>query len=330
MVQNGLRHFDVASLGEIELVAKNCPYARMYFMHPVKSRMAITKAYFDYGIRDFVFDSIEEFQKILEATNFAKDLNLIVRVAVENKKSVIQLSSKFGALPHKASFLLKKARPLVKKLGVSFHVGSQCMEPEAYADAIKTTGKIIASAKVAVDIIDVGGGFPCKYPDLTPPSLENYIAAIKKAFKQIPNHHKMELWCEPGRALVAESVSYVVKVELRKKNYLYINDGTFGSLYDAGNNIDFVFPTTMIGRKSNKPLRPFSFYGPTCDSADFMKGPFWLPSDINEGDYIEIGMLGAYGSAMRTGFNGFNSSQTVVINDKNPNFKNSYHKQKVA
>ena len=112
--------------------------------------------------------------------------------------------------------------------------------------------------------------------------------------------------CEPGRALVAESGSTIVRVVLRKKQKLYINDGTYGSLFDSGFP-NIVFPARMIsnGRIISKKLTAFNFYGPTCDSMDYMKGPFVLPNNIKEGDYIELGQLGAYGITFRTNFNGF-------------------------
>ena len=105
-----------------------------------------------------------------------------------------------------------------------------------------------------------------------------------------------DLICEPGRAIVAESGSTIVKVVLRKKEKLYINDGTYGTLFDGGVP-NFVFPSKMIsnGRIQSKKLTAFSFFGPTCDSLDYMKGPFLLPNNIKEGDYIELGQLGAYG-----------------------------------
>ena len=123
--------------------------------------------------------------------------------------------------------------------------------------------------------------------------------------------------CEPGRALVAESGSTIVKVVLRKKQKLYINDGTYGSLFDAGFP-NIVFPARMIsnGRIISKKLTAFNFYGPTCDSMDYMKGPFILPNNIKEGDYLELGQLGAYGITFRTKFNGFFSDQIFEVEDK--------------
>ena len=126
-----------------------------------------------------------------------------------------------------------------------------------------------------------------------------------------------EVLCEPGRAIVAESGSAIVRVNLRKKNKLYINDGTYGSLFDAGVP-NFVLPSKMIsnGRMQSKKLTAFNFFGPTCDSLDYMKGPFILPNNIKEGDYIELGQLGAYGLTFRTNFNGFFSNKIVELKDK--------------
>ena len=272
--ENGINKFDVASINEIKLIKKIFPEARIYYMNTIKSREHIQEAYFNYGVRDFVLDTKEELQKIIEVTNNAKDLTLYIRVSISNEHAEIDLSQKFGALPSEALGLLRLAKAHAKKVGLSFHVGSQCMHPISYAKGISEVGNIIKKTKIIPDIINVGGGFPSIYPDLQPQPLENYINEIKKAFDLLKLNNKPELLCEPGRALVAESGSSIVKVVLRKKQKLYINDGTYGSLFDAG-VLNFVLPTRMIsnGRMTSKKLTSFSLYGPTCDSADFMKGP---------------------------------------------------------
>jgi len=314
---SGIERFDVASINEIKLVRKVLPKARIYYMNTVKSREHIQEAYFNYKIRDFVLDTKEELQKIIEASNNAKDLILYVRVSISNEHAEIDLSKKFGALPSEALGLLRLAKAHAKKIGLSFHVGSQCMHPISYAKGINEVGNIIKKTKITPDFINIGGGFPSIYPDLHPQPLENYINEIKKAFDHIKLDYKPELLCEPGRALVAESGSSIVKVVLRKKQKLYINDGTYGSLFDAG-VLNFVLPTRMIsnGRMTSKKLTSFSLYGPTCDSADYMKGPFILPNNLKEGDYIEIGQLGAYSLTFRTKFNGFYSDQIYEVQDK--------------
>jgi len=315
--ESGINEFDVASINEIKLIKKIFPNARAYYMNTIKNREHIRDAYFNYNIRDFAFDTKEELQKIVEATSHAKDLILYVRISISNEHAEIDLSQKFGALPSEALGLLRLAKANAKKVGLSFHVGSQCMHPISYAKGIQEIGNIIKKTKIVPDIINVGGGFPSIYPDLQPQSLDSYINEIKKAFDNLKLDKKPELLCEPGRALVAESGSSIVKVVLRKKQKIYINDGTYGSLFDAG-VLNFVLPTKMIpnGRLTSKKLTPYSLYGPTCDSADYMKGPFILPNNIKEGDYIEVGQLGAYSLTFRTKFNGFYSDQIFEVQDK--------------
>jgi len=317
ILENGINRFDVASINEIKLIKKISPKSRAYYMNTVKSREHIKEAYFNYNIRDFALDTKEELQKIVEETSGAKDLTLYVRVSISNEHAEIDLSKKFGALPGEALGLLRLAKAHAKKVGLSFHVGSQCMHPISYAKGIREVGNIIKKTKIVPDIINVGGGFPSIYPDLNPQPLENYINEIKKAFANLKLDNKPDLLCEPGRALVAESGSSIVKVILRKKQKIYINDGTYGSLFDAG-VLNFVLPTRMIpnGRMTSKKLTSFSLYGPTCDSADFMKGPFVLPNNLKEGDYIEIGQLGAYALTFRTKFNGFYSDKIFEVHDK--------------
>ena len=317
IILNDVHSFDVASINEIKLIKKLKPDAKLYFMHTIKSRESIAEAYFNLGVRDFALDSKDELQKILDSTNQAKDLNLYVRIAISNEHAEIDLSRKFGALPSEALGLVRLCKEHSKKIGISFHVGSQCMHKISFSKAIIEVGNIIKKTKIIPDIINVGGGFPSVYPDLNPEPLNNYMDEIKISLKNLKLPNMPELFCEPGRAIVAESGSAIVKVILRKKHKLYINDGTYGSLFDAGVP-NLVFPSKMIsnGRIQSKKLTAFSFFGPTCDGLDFMKGPFLLPNNIKEGDYIELGQLGAYGLTFRTKFNGFYSDQICEVSDK--------------
>ena len=317
IISNGIKDFDVASLNEIKLIKKIKPEANLYFMHTIKNKESVSSAYFDYGVKNFALDHKDELGKILEATNQAKDLNLYVRIAVSNEHAEIDLSRKFGALPSEALGLVRLCKEHSKKLGISFHVGSQCMHKISYSKGIREIGNIIKKTKIIPDIINVGGGFPSLYPDLNPGPLNNYLDEIKMSLKNLKLPKLPQIICEPGRAIVAESGSTIVKVVLRKKQNLYINDGTYGSLFDAGVP-NFVLPTKMItnGRIHSKKLTSFRFFGPTCDSLDYMKGPFLLPNNIKEGDYIELGQLGAYGLTFRTKFNGFYSNEIFELNDK--------------
>ncbi|MFN3943996.1 MAG: type III PLP-dependent enzyme [Allosphingosinicella sp.] len=313
---SGITHYDVASIAEVRMVAAAVPDATLCFMHPVKAEEAIAEAYFTHNVRTFSLDTMDELQKILRATGHAADLNLCVRLRVSSDHSKLSLASKFGAEAHEVKELLFAARQAADALGICFHVGSQAMTPAAYAEAMERVRAAIVEAAVTVDIVDVGGGFPSVYPGMEPPPLETYFDVIHKAFESLPISYSAELWCEPGRALCAEYASVLVRVEKRRGDELYINDGAYGALFDAA-HVGWRFPVKLV-RAHGSDARDvaFSFYGPTCDDLDHMAGPFLLPADVAAGDYIEIGMLGAYGCAMRTGFNGFGSDLRTIVEDE--------------
>ena len=316
IAESGINNFDVASIKEIEIIKNIRPDSICSFMHTVKSRESIKEAYFKYDIKAFSIDTKDELIKIIESTNYAKDLELYVRVSVSNEHAEIDLSKKFGAASSEASGILRLTKQYAKKIGLSFHVGSQCMHPISYAKGIAEIGNIIKKTKIIPDIINIGGGFPTIYPDLIPQSLDCYFKEIKKALANLKLNVLPEIICEPGRAIVAESGSTIVRVNLRKKQKLYINDGTYGTLFDAGVP-NIVYPARLITNRRivSKKLTSFDFYGPTCDSMDYMKGPFILPNNIKENDYIELGQLGAYGLTFRTDFNGLYSDNIFEVLD---------------
>jgi ornithine decarboxylase len=311
----GIRHFDVASLPEIEDVA-TIPDAVMHFMHPVKSRHAIRRAYHDLGVRSFSLDSEEELQKILDETGNCRELTLWVRLAVPAMNAKVPLERMFGIAGPKAAKLIVKVRQAAKELGLTFHVGSQTVTPEAYTAALAEVHRLIVKAGVVLDRLDVGGGFPSVYASGRPTELSAYIDAIRDGFENLPVGDRCRLMCEPGRALVSEAESLIVRVNHRRGNELFINDGSYGALFDAA-HLNWVFPTKRVGEHTDasEPLEPFSFWGPTCDSVDHMKGPFMLPASMKEGDYIEIGNLGAYGRAIAGRFNGYGAYEQAILLD---------------
>jgi ornithine decarboxylase len=316
----GVTHYDVASIAEVRSVRETLPKAVQCFMHPVKAEEAIAEAYFEHGVKTFSLDTVDELDKIVRATSrdgvAASDLNLLVRIRVSSDHARLSLAAKFGADPRDVSSLLFAARQAADALGICFHVGSQAMTPAAFAEAMAHVRQAIVDAAVTVDIVDVGGGFPSWYPGMEPPPMETYFSVIHAAFEALPISYSAELWCEPGRALCAEYASVLVRVEKRRGDELYINDGAYGALFDAA-HIGWRYPVRLV-RETESHTRPmaFSFYGPTCDDLDRMAGPFELPGDVGVGDYIEIGMLGAYGCAMRTQFNGFGVTDSAIVGDE--------------
>lgn len=312
----GIRKFDVASIREMELIRNLFPTAKMFLMHPVKSRATIKHAY-ALGVRDFAFDHADELQKIINCTGEANDLTLHLRLALPKGEAIMPLSGKFGADYESAIPLLKSARSLASRLGLCFHVGSQCLVVESYDNAITYARRIVDATDVQIDSIDVGGGFPVAYPEMPIPPMADYFDAIQASLRR-HSFEDLEILGEPGRALCAEGGATLARVELRKGSDLYLNDGTYGSLFDAG-QFAWKFPVTL--HRNRPPTQSantigFRFFGPTCDSADTMNGPFHLPADTCEGDWIEIGHLGAYGQTLATQFNGFYSQHTVILLDE--------------
>ena len=311
----GIRHFDVASIPEIEDAA-TIPGAHLHFMHPVKPRTAIRRAFSEFGVRSFAVDSEDELKKIVEETGGSRELTLWVRVAVAAKNSKIPLERKYGVSGAKAARLLVKARQAAHELGITFHVGSQTSTPEAFVAALDEVGKLIVKAGVVLDRLDVGGGFPSVYGDDVPAPLSAFVEAIVEGVERLPVGERCRLMCEPGRALVAEAESLIVRVDARRGNELFINDGSYGTLFDAA-HMGFTYPVRLLGRPVDpaEGLVAFSFWGPTCDTIDYMPGPFLLPSKIKEGDYIEIGNTGAYGRALGGRFNGFGAFDEALLLD---------------
>jgi ornithine decarboxylase len=311
----GIRGFDVASIREIKLVRNLFPYAQIFLMHPVKSRQTIRFAYAQ-GVRDFSFDHIDELQKLIDETGEATDLKLHLRIAVPKSKAALPLAGKFGAAFEEAVTLLRQARPFAAKLGLCFHVGSQCLEVEAYDRAICYARTLVNTAAIKIDTLDIGGGFPVAYPDMETRPWSEYFTAIRKSLSD-NDFETLEIFGEPGRAICAEGGATLARVELRKGTDLYLNDGTYGTLFDAG-HFAWKYPVKLHRNRPPAPVANtvgFRFFGPTCDSADTMNGPFNLPADTVEGDWVEIGNLGAYGQTLATQFNGFHSDYTVIVTE---------------
>ncbi len=320
MYEGGVRRFDVASIGEVRLIKGLFPDAKIYFMHPIKAPEAIREAYFTHNVRAFVLDYADELDKILIATNSAPDLELFVRMAVPKDNPgggvATDFSSKFGAKPELASELLRLCRPHCDKLGLSFHVGTQCPDPVIYSKAVGHAAQAIANSSVSVEVLDVGGGFPADLNSAMPiPAIQAFTQTIAHAIEE-NSLQNLELLCEIGRGLVACAGALIVRVEGRKDDLLYINDGTYGGLFEAGGSVGLPYPARLIRREDRSfegPIRAFRFAGPTCDSVDMMKGPFMLPADVHVGDWIQLEQLGAYGEVSRSDFNGFGKVKKIIV-----------------
>ncbi|HET6469812.1 MAG TPA: type III PLP-dependent enzyme [Geminicoccaceae bacterium] len=308
----GVRQFDTASIDEIRDVRARLPGAVCHFMHPVKSREAIAEAYHAHGVRRFVLDHRDELEKLVRETGGAVDLELFVRLAVPGEGALLTLTGKFGATVEDAAALVAECRGVAREVGLTFHVGSQCVDTFAFSRAIALVAEVVRRAG-PVDHLDVGGGFPARYRG-DEPAFEEFVAVITDA---VARHGLVcRLQCEPGRALVAEGASTLARVELRRGRSLYLNDGVYGNLAEL-KWIGPQFPLRVVRDGPQRPERSeaFDLFGPTCDSIDSMPGPHWLPDNVAEGDWIEVGMMGAYSNALKTGFNGFSSEPIALVRD---------------
>jgi ornithine decarboxylase len=308
----GVHQFDTASIGEVRAVKALLPQARCHFMHPVKSVGAVAEAYHEHGVRRFVFDHPDELAKIVAATGCADDLELFVRLAVPGEGAMLALTGKFGVGVDDAGSLVRAARGYGRTVGITFHVGSQCVDPAAYTRAIALAAAVVRQVG-PVDDLDVGGGFPARYLG-DEPEFEAFVAAIRESVSR--HGLACRLQCEPGRALVADGASTLARVELRRGDSLYLNDGVYGNLAEL-KWIGPRFPMRLVRapRASDGGRTGFDLFGPTCDSVDSMPGPHWLPADTDEGDWVEVGMMGAYSNALKTGFNGFGSERMAILAD---------------
>lgn len=313
----GVRHFDTASIAEVRQISERYPDAVCHFMHPVKSREAIAEAYFKYGVTSYVVDHVDELDKIFDVTRQARDLTIVVRLEMPRGQAMMCLSGKFGCTVAEGAGLLRRIAASGNRSGLTFHVGSQCVDPRAFTAAITLCGRAIDAAGVEIDVLDVGGGFPGRYTG-EEPEFEAFVAAITSACAAIDLPPTCRLQCEPGRLLVADAVSVLARVELRRDDALYLNDGTYGALAEL-KYLGNCFPLRVLraGEKvaADGPAVGFDLYGPTCDSVDSMPGPHWIRGRVGEGDWVEIGRMGAYSSALRTRFNGFGAMTTVTVGD---------------
>ncbi len=309
----GIRHFDTASLGEIAAVREAWPEAEAYFMHPVKSRAALLSASRVYDVRHYVIDHADELAKIVEVVG-RRDIAVLVRMATPGNGALFELSRKFGATPAETVRLLRMVHAAGLATGIAFHVGSQCIDPQAWRRALATSAEAIREAGVPIAYVDVGGGFPANYVNHAAPPLDSCFAAIRDGLARLPVGPDCVAMCEPGRALVADACSLVVQVQLRKDDALYINDGIFHSLSEAA-DADVRFPARIIrpDGPAAAAMRDFTVFGPTCDSTDVLPHHVTLPEDIGEGDWIEFGQIGAYSNAMTTRFNGFHADTFVTV-----------------
>ncbi len=320
----GLRDYDVASVHEMDAVAAHVAKPHFHYHNPVKSRAEIARAYWHHHVRRFAVDDLGELTKIADVLPSAVGVEIAVRfrlpklvAANEGPSTAHDFTSKFGASPAEAVELLTEIVALGFAPVLTFHPGSQCMDPGAYRRHILAAGRITSEAGITLTALNVGGGFPANYAGLRSVDLTVYFATITKAAAEAFGGAVPALECEPGRALVAGCMSVLacVKAVRPRTGEVFLNDGIYGSLME-------VYQAPML-RPTHRTLRDgielvenhteHTVYGPTCDPLDRLPHAMALPVDIEDGDYIEFGGLGAYGRATSTRFNGYGAAAVVTV-----------------
>lgn len=307
--------FDLATTGEVELVAQEgVPAERTIHTHPIKRDADIRDA-LAYGCHVFVVDNLNELEKFKA---YSDDVELLVRLSFRNSEAFADLSKKFGCSPEQALTIIETAQAWnIRVKGLSFHVGSQTTNPQKYVDAIRTCKmvmeQVVARGLPALSTLDIGGGFPVSYSEAVMP-IDQFCMPINQALSELPE--TVQVLAEPGRFIVARAVMSVASVmgqaEREGQMWYYLDDGIYSSfsglMFD-----DAQYP--LVTLKQGGELIPSVLSGPTCDSIDVIAEDVMLPK-LDNGDLVIGRMMGAYTSATATDFNFFKRAQTVVFNEE--------------
>ena len=314
--RHGIDTFDVASPAEMELVRAEVPDAGLHYHNPVKSRLEIEQAYHRFGVRHFAADDEAELHKLAATIADREAVEAVIRFRGAKNRAVHDFSTKFGADPAHAARLLKLAHDLGFKPALTFHPGSQCPGTRSYVENIELAGEICREADLKIDRLNVGGGFPMDYPGETVEPLENFFTAIEQAAIRVFGSDHPALVAEPGRALVAGCTSLLARVKHRRPHNddLFLNDGVYGAFMELTQApVDLPCRAIRNGRLLDGPKQAFDVYGPTCDPLDRLPKSITLPTTVTDGDWIEFGMVGAYGAATVTRFNGYGTIGCIPV-----------------
>lgn len=312
----GIRGFDVASIPEIQAMRTIQPDAELHYHNPAKSVREIETAYHTYGVRHFAVDHEAELEKLTRLTD-PKETTIAIRFRLNGDFAAHDFTTKFGVAPDVAIELADKVKSAGFTPTLTFHPGSQCYSPDAYAAHIHAAADIARAAKLDLTHLNVGGGFPAEFPGENLPPLQKFFDDIRTATLEAFGSNAPELACEPGRAMVATAMSLLVQVKLVRRDLgdLFMSDGMYGGLLEP-TQVDIMPPARLIRDGvlvENEATRPFTVYGPTCDPQDTMHRPVYLPESVQDGDFIEFGLMGGYSSATSTKFNGYGDLETIAV-----------------
>lgn len=305
--------FEIASTAELDLLlALGANVAEVFYSNPMKSRQAISYAAAR-GVEWFVVDSVDELRRVRE---LKADARMYLRVATPNIGSDWPLSGKFGAGASETREIIATAAKLGADLaGVTFHVGSQCRNPENWRVGMEKARSLfdaMTKAGLRPRMLDIGGGFPVRHVKPIP-SIEVIGGVVNEALKAFPA--EVRVVAEPGRYLVSDAAYFVCRVigttTRGGKRWMHWDAGLFGGVIETTEGLKYRIRTERSG-----PDIPWHVAGPTCDSVDVILRDEPLPSDLQEGDFIYIRNAGAYTTAYASEFNGFPLPEVRVFESK--------------
>jgi ornithine decarboxylase len=307
--REGVKAFDVASNREMELVRDLAPGAAMHYNNPIKNKREIERAYEEFGVRSFTIDHPQQLDQLAAVVAPSRDIEVTTRFKAGKALKSYDFGIKFGVMEQGAAEIVTLAQEMGYTGSLCFHVGSQCEDAYAYERHIAAAARIATESGIELKRLNLGGGFPAPYPTSEAPPMDYYFETIATAVKDHFGDSKPELIIEPGRALVTSSTSLLLRVKHQRGGIsVYVNDGAYGSLMEV--KFMHFTPPVRVWRgarlhDNDGQFEGFTVWGPTCDSYDVLPQTFTLPSDIDEDDWIEFGLMGAYTQASLTPFNGF-------------------------
>ena len=305
--------FEIASTSELDtLFALGVNAAEVFYSNPMKSRQSIAYAAAK-GVEWYVVDSVDELRRVHE---IKADARVYLRVATPNIGSDWPLSGKFGAGASETREIIATAAKLGADLaGVTFHVGSQCRNPENWRVGIekaRTLFDAMTKAGLRPRMLDIGGGFPVRHVKPIP-SIEVIGEVVNEALKAFPE--EVRVVAEPGRYMVSDAAYFVCRVigtaTRGGKRWMHWDAGLFGGVMETTEGLKYRIRTERSG-----PDIPWHVAGPTCDSVDVILRDEPLPSDLQESDFIYIRNAGAYTTAYASEFNGFPLPEVRVFESK--------------
>ncbi len=318
LISAGIKGFDCASPFEIALIRRLAPDAAIHYHNPVRSRAEIAFAVAQ-NVISYSVDSKSELAKLIEMVpceiNGAK-VEISVRFKLPVSGAAYNFGAKFGATAELAVELLRTVAEAGYTASITFHAGTQCTDPQAWASYIVEAADIARQAGIKIARLNVGGGFPNHRAMGVRHDLESIFDTIDRVTTEAFGSDRPALVCEPGRALCGDAFTLAARVKsLRDDTHVFLNDGIYGSMFEFSQIgiIDRVEVLTADGQPRAGAIKPRICFGPTCDSVDRLPGDVPFPDDIAEGDFVLVHGMGSYSTVTNSRFNGFGELGMVTV-----------------